>query len=116
VFVGVLRVVLQIPGSRSLKDKRRVTRSFKDRLRSRLPVSVAEVGDVESWQTATLGVAAVSGDSRRCDELLDAVVSAASSLRDALVADVRREVLSFGHGGSALGGGIEDLLSPAEER
>jgi uncharacterized protein YlxP (DUF503 family) len=111
VFVGVARVVLQIPGSRSLKDRRRVVHGFKDRLRARLPVSVAEVGDAESWQTATCGIAVVSGDRRKCEELLDSAIAAAGSLRDALLADVRREIISFGDGGSALAGGIESLVN-----
>ncbi|MCA9632349.1 MAG: DUF503 domain-containing protein, partial [Myxococcales bacterium] len=46
MFVGVARIVLRLPGSRSLKDKRRVVRSYKERLASRFPVSVAEIGEL----------------------------------------------------------------------
>ncbi|MGE3671001.1 MAG: DUF503 family protein, partial [Polyangiaceae bacterium] len=45
MFVGVARIVLRLPGSHSLKEKRRVVRSYKERLASRLPVSVAEGGE-----------------------------------------------------------------------
>jgi uncharacterized protein YlxP (DUF503 family) len=107
MFVGVARLVIQIPGARSLKDRRRVVKSFKDRARARLPVSIAEIGDVERYQVATLGVAVVSGDSARCSEVLSHAASMAGNLSDALLADVATEIVSFGAGGSSLRGGIE---------
>jgi uncharacterized protein len=110
VFVGVLRLVLQIPGARSLKERRKVVKSFKDRVRARLPVSVAEVGDVERYQVATLAVAIVSRDSARCREVLSRATSMASALSGALLADVASEILPFGIGGSGLRGGIEHAL------
>lgn len=111
MFIGVARVVLQIPGARSLKDRRRVVKSFKDRVRARLPVSVAEIGDLERYQVATLGVAVVSGEAARCSEVLSRVHSAAASLSDAVLADIGTEVIPFGAGGSAVRGGIEQSLS-----
>ena len=116
MFIGVARLVLQIPGARSLKDRRRVVKSFKDRARARLPVSIAEVGDVERYQVATLGVAGVSGDSARCSEVLSHVSSLASGLSDALLADVATEVVAFGAGGSSLRGGIEKALDRGNDR
>ena len=59
MFVGVGRLVIQIPGATTIKERRRVVKSFQDRLRAKLPVSVAEVGDTEALQVATLGVAVV---------------------------------------------------------
>ena len=66
MFVGVARLVLQIPGARSLKDRRQVVKSFKERARARLPVSISEVGDVERHQVATLGAVTVARDSAYC--------------------------------------------------
>ncbi len=110
MFVGVSRQVLQIPGARSLKERRRVVKSLKDRLRARLPVSVAEVGDVERDQVATLGVCVVSADAARCHEVLSAAARMARTVRDAVLADVSTEVVSFGEGGSSLQSGIEQAL------
>lgn len=110
MFIGVARIVLQIPGARSLKDRRRVVKSFKDRARARLPVSVAEIGELELRQVATLGLAVVSASSARCRQILSQAVSLASSIGDALVADVASEVVSFGAGGSGIRGGIERAL------
>ena len=110
MFVGVARMVLQIPGARSLKDRRRVVKGLKDRVRAKLPVSIAEVGDLERYQVATLGVTVVSNESARCSEVLSHVASLAGPAHDALVADVATEIVSFGAGGSGIRGGIEQAL------
>jgi uncharacterized protein YlxP (DUF503 family) len=91
MFVGVARIVLQIPGARSLKDRRSVVRSYKDRVRARLPVSVAEVGDVEVWQIATIGLAVTSSDRLRCEEVISRSVSLARSRGGALEPHPRNE-------------------------
>ncbi len=110
MFVGVARHVLQIPGSRSLKDRRRVVRSYKDRLRAKLPVSVAEVGDVERYQVATLGLAVVAHEAAFCEEILAQAARLGGALHDALLADTATEIVSFGRGGKGLRGGIEQLV------
>lgn len=110
MFVGVARVVLQIPAARSLKDRRSVVKSYKERLKARLAVSVAEVGDVEAWQVATIGLSVVSKDRARCEEALNQAAAMARSLAEAWPADIRTEVLSFGPGGDALSRGLETAL------
>ena len=111
MFVGVARLVLQIPGARSLKDRRRVVKSLKDRVRARLPVSLAEVGDLERYQVATLGVAVVSNEAARCSEVLSAAVGMVRVARDAVLADVATEVMTLGEGGRGVRGGIESALA-----
>jgi uncharacterized protein YlxP (DUF503 family) len=73
MFVGIVRIELHIPAATSLKDKRSVVRSLKDRIRLRVHAAVAEVDHQDLWQRAALGVAVVSGESRQIDELLQAV-------------------------------------------
>lgn len=68
--VGVLRANLMIPASRSLKEKRHVLRSLKDRLASHFNVSVAEVGAQDLWQRAELGLAFVALDAQSADSSL----------------------------------------------
>ncbi|MBI5536252.1 MAG: DUF503 domain-containing protein [Deltaproteobacteria bacterium] len=109
MFVGVQRLVLQIPGARSLKDRRQVVRSFKDRLQARMHVSVAEVGDLEHPQHATIAVAVVSNEAAVCDEMMAKAASMAGSLPDAVLADRATEVVPFGFGGRGIRGGIEQL-------
>lgn len=59
---SVLEVRMRLRSSHSLKDKRKVTRSIKDRIRARFNVSVAEVDDQDLWQSIVLGFAAVGTD------------------------------------------------------
>ena len=113
MFIGVLRLVFQIPGATSLKDRRRVVKGFKDRVRARFPVSIAEVGDLSRWQVATLGVVTVSGEAARCSEVLSAVSRAAEQAGDAVLADVATEIVPFGAGGAGIRGGIEQALERA---
>ena len=56
VLVGLLQIELCIPGNRSLKGKRRVLNSVKERIRSQFNVSIAEVGLNDVWDAALLGV------------------------------------------------------------
>ena len=60
--VAVVRMRISLPGAHSLKDKRRVVKSLKDRLRRQFNVSVAELDHHDVWQTATIGVATMSPD------------------------------------------------------
>jgi uncharacterized protein YlxP (DUF503 family) len=73
--VGVCRVTLRLPENASLKDKRQVLRSLTTRLRNKFNVSIAEVGDNERWQTATLGLSCVSNDIRHAREQIDEIVA-----------------------------------------
>ena len=96
MFIGVLRLSFHLPGARSLKDKRQVVRSFRDRVRARLDVSIAEVDHMDLHQRATFGVAVVSNDATVCDELLASVASMASNVRDAVLVDRATEILTVG--------------------
>lgn len=102
MVVAVARLVLHIPGARSLKDKRQVVRSFKERAKARLHLSVAEVGDADRLQVATFAVAVVSNDAGTCQEQLSHVRSLANHLPEALLADFREQLISFGEDGKAL--------------
>jgi len=54
---AVFEVVFTIPGAQSLKDKRMVVKSIKERCRNRFNVSVVESGDNDKWQLGRLGFA-----------------------------------------------------------
>ena len=93
--VAVCKVRLRIPANQSLKGKRRVIASMCQRIRNRFGVSIAEVGDNDSWQIATLGVACVSGSVRHADEVIDNVVAYIENSReDVIVVDVEQETIS----------------------
>lgn len=74
MVVGVLRVQLAIYEAASLKDKRRIVKSLKDRLSHRFNVSVAEVDSLDLWQRADLGIAMVANESRFVESCLHKMV------------------------------------------
>jgi len=80
-----------------------VVRSLKDRVQSRLKASVAEVGGLDQHQRAVIGVAVVSNDASRVDELLSSAASMADTLRDAILTDREMEIIPFGDEGRSLG-------------
>lgn len=71
--IGTACLQIRIADSRSLKDKRRVIRSLKDRLRKHHNVTVAEVAHQSSWQDATVVVATVSATAAHVESVIDAV-------------------------------------------
>lgn len=96
MFVGVLRLTFHIPHARSLKDKRRVVLSFRDRIRSRFDVSIAEVGGQDLHQRAVFGVSVVSGDAAVCDSVLEQVAQVAEQVTDAVLTDRETELVTIG--------------------
>ena len=75
MIVGILELELRLFDAMSLKDKRRIIKSLKDRISNKYNVSVAEVGDQDVWQSLHLGIVAVSSDAPYLDGLLEQVVS-----------------------------------------
>jgi hypothetical protein len=70
MVVGIVRFELHLPAAQSLKDKRQVVRSLKERLRERVRASVAEVEYQDLWQRAAIGIAVVAADGGHVRELL----------------------------------------------
>ena len=79
MIVGALRVRLLVRESRSLKDKRQVLRSIKDRLRNGFNVSVAEVDALDNRQLIVLGLAMAGNEVKHVRTTLEQVVAALRS-------------------------------------
>jgi len=73
--VGVLKLVLSIDEANSLKEKRQIIKSIKDRMKSKFNAAVAEVDQNDKWKSATLGVACVSNDNRHIDSIMSNIVN-----------------------------------------
>ncbi|QOJ01246.1 MAG: DUF503 domain-containing protein [Phycisphaeraceae bacterium] len=93
MVVGVLQFELLIHGAESLKDKRRVVSSVKDRLHREHQVSVAEVARQDNPAVAVLGVALVSADGRYAGEVLDRITAKLRGLVDAELGEVSRHLI-----------------------
>jgi uncharacterized protein YlxP (DUF503 family) len=72
--VGVLQLELSVPDAMSLKDKRRVIKSLKDRIAHAHNVSIAEVAALDEHRRAVIGMAMVSNDSRYVEGALSKLV------------------------------------------
>src|ERR1051326_1806547 len=93
MVIGILQFELFIHGAESLKDKRRVVSSVKDRLHREHQVSVAEVALQDNMTVARLGLALVGTDGKYVGQTLDRITAKLRSLTDAELGDVSREVL-----------------------
>ena len=88
MYVLSCLVTVRIPGSKSLKDKRRVVKSIIDRLKAKFNLSVAEIGLQESRRDAEIGCAVVSNDASFTHTVIEAAVRLIES-------DDRVEVISI---------------------
>jgi uncharacterized protein YlxP (DUF503 family) len=93
MIVGLCTVELYIPDGHSLKDKRKVLLSLKDRLRDKFNVSVAEVGDQERWQKAVLGIACVANEGSYVNQVLDHALNLIRSVPNVEMVQSRIEML-----------------------
>ncbi|NBC10117.1 MAG: DUF503 family protein [Planctomycetes bacterium] len=94
MFIGVLQLELVIEGAESLKDKRRVVNSVKDRLHREHQVSVAEVAAQDNRQLAVLGITLASADAAYCRVVLDKIVNKLRLGRGFVLGDHRVELIS----------------------
>ena len=107
MVIGILQFELFIRGGESLKDKRRVVQSVKDRLHREHLVSVAEVAHHESLNHAVMAVAMVAVDGARVGEVLDNITAKLRSTPGADLGDCSRQLLR--------GSDIEDAPASLEE-
>ncbi len=78
--IGLLTLEIHIPDARSLKDKRRILRSLKDRLRGHFNVAVAELEHQDLWQRSVVGVVGISSDERHLEQSMEEVVQESERL------------------------------------
>lgn len=90
MLIGTLQLELLIHGAESLKDKRRVVRSLKDRLHREHLVSVAEVARHDAPQVAVIGLALVGHDGHAVSASLDRILAKVRALVDAELGEVTR--------------------------
>ena len=91
--VGLLHMEFTIPGSRSLKDKRRAMNSLKALLRSRYNCSVAEVGFKDKWGRSKLAVCVVSDDGGHVSSQLNEIARFSSNHHAAFLTEYHMEML-----------------------
>jgi uncharacterized protein len=93
MIVGICTIELYLPDNGSLKDKRQVLKSLKDRLKRRFNVSIAEVDDQDLWQKTVVGVACVGNRKDYVNEVLDKVLGAIRGNPRVEIIDYRLEMV-----------------------
>jgi uncharacterized protein YlxP (DUF503 family) len=78
--VGLLTLELHIAQAQSLKDKRQVLRSLKDRLRAQFNVAVAELDFEDTWQRSVIGVVTLANEEQHVEEVLQKVLAEADKI------------------------------------
>jgi uncharacterized protein YlxP (DUF503 family) len=93
MIVGLCTLELHLPDGHSLKAKRQILLSLKDRLRDKFNVSVAEVGEQDLWQKAVLGIACVANEKGYVNQVLDQAVNLVRSVPAVELVRFRIELL-----------------------
>ena len=83
--IGVLTLELRLENSHSLKEKRHVVQSLKDRLRHKFNVAVAEIDYQDLWQRALVSAVTVSSDHKHAEQVLQLVEREASAMLGAML-------------------------------
>jgi uncharacterized protein YlxP (DUF503 family) len=91
--VGLLTLELHIPDAQSLKDKRQVLRSLKDKLRREFNVAVAELEHHDTWQRSVVGVVTLSNEEKHVKEVLQKVLDAADGILGSFLINQAIEII-----------------------
>ena len=86
--IAKLTLEIDIPHAQSLKDRRQVVRSIKDKLRHSFNLSIAELDQASVWNRATLGIVAISGSSTYLLGQIQQIDRAAQRMATSLGADI----------------------------
>jgi uncharacterized protein YlxP (DUF503 family) len=78
--VGLLTLELHIPQAQSLKDKRQIVRSLKDKLRGHFNVAVSELEYHATWQRSVVGIVTLSNEQQHVEESLQKVLAEADRI------------------------------------
>ena len=86
MFVGVIKIDMFLPACLSLKMKRGIIKSIKQRIRNKFNVSIAEIDNLDKWQRASLGVSIISNETKLIDSVCTEIMKFINS-------DGRAEIL-----------------------
>lgn len=96
MIVGVCRVSVMIPQSHSLKEKRMVLRRIKDRVANRFNCAIAEVGELDDWQSAELGFAVVANQLGFTQSMVQKILSFIDDLAVAKITNDEQDYINYG--------------------
>ncbi len=93
MHIALLRAVISIPEAYSLKDKRRVVKSLKDRTVNHMNVSVAEVGQQEVWNRGELAFVTVAAEKKVVEKRLSKIAERLEANHDWILMEINTEFI-----------------------
>ncbi len=93
MVIAVLRLVLFIGNSNSLKTKRMILHSLKARLRNKFNISISEVDDGDKWQKSTLAIVGIGNDKRYMDMQSSRIINFIENFNQVDIVDYEMEML-----------------------
>lgn len=91
--IGILKLELFLDNNSSLKEKRRILKSLKDKIRSRFNVSICEIGHQDKWQMAALAIVRVGNCSRKTHSNLSNILELLQRNREVEVINSEIEII-----------------------
>ena len=91
MIIGYLCLELDILEAFSLKDKRRVLKSLKERIKNKFNVSISEIGDKEIWNRSLIAIATVSDNSSYVDKQLSEVINFIENIHSVSIMKIEQE-------------------------
>jgi uncharacterized protein YlxP (DUF503 family) len=85
-----------VPESHSLKEKRMVLRTIKDRVANKFNCAIAEVGDQDDWQSSQLGFAVVSNEKGFTQSMVQKILAFIEDLAVAKLVDDEQDYIAYG--------------------
>ena len=93
MIISVVKLLIFIPDSNSLKDKRMALRSLKNRLRSNFNISVIELDSQDKWQKSTLALASIGREEAVLNSLVSNVINYLEKDRQIQLLDYEMEMI-----------------------
>ncbi len=93
MVVAILRIVLFMGNSNSLKAKRMVLHSLKTRLRNRFNIAICEIGDCDKWQKSILAIVGVQKDKGYIDREFSKIINFVENFNQVSIVDYEMEMI-----------------------
>lgn len=93
MIIGIIKFMILISTSNSLKEKRMVLRSLKNRLRNNFNISVIELDDHDKWQKSTLALATIGSEKTRVNSLLSNIINFLEGSKQIQLLDYEMEMI-----------------------
>ncbi|RMA93152.1 DUF503 domain-containing protein [Hydrogenothermus marinus] len=93
MVIGSIVFDIYIPHATSLKEKRMVIRSLKEKLKSKFNVSVSEIGNQDLWQSAYIAVVMVSPEKKQTEKIMQSIINFVESNFPELHFNIHKELI-----------------------